>query len=140
MRYLGIALGMTVALGFCMTFGTLVPPIYNGLVGGEQEWAKLTALFTTPAGVTILAGVFVCLGGIGLCGWAGVAKESELTEEEKKAAVSEFALGKGFARRLDAREFSARASRSDCLLEHRSPTLNRIRHDCPVLQQCRRWS
>ena len=96
MRYLGIALGMTVALGFCMTFGTLVPPIYNGLVGGEQEWAKLTALFATPAGVTILAGVSVCLSGIGLCGWAGVAKESELTEEEKKAAVSEFSLGKGF--------------------------------------------
>jgi len=30
-RYLGMALGYAVALGFCMVFGTLVPPIYAGL-------------------------------------------------------------------------------------------------------------
>src|SRR5450755_2785835 len=30
MRYLGISLGMAVALGFCAAFGTLVPPIFAG--------------------------------------------------------------------------------------------------------------
>ena len=30
MRYLGISLGMAVALGFCAAFGTLMPPIFNG--------------------------------------------------------------------------------------------------------------
>lgn len=30
MRYLGIALGMAIALGFCATFGTLMPPLFAG--------------------------------------------------------------------------------------------------------------
>src|SRR5476649_2188410 len=32
MRYLGISLGMAVALGFCAAFGTLVPPIAHNEV------------------------------------------------------------------------------------------------------------
>lgn len=28
MRYLGMSLGMGVALGFCAAFGTLIPPIF----------------------------------------------------------------------------------------------------------------
>ena len=42
MRYLGIALGMAVALGYCAAFGTLVPPIFHGtfgdLVGNAPGW------------------------------------------------------------------------------------------------------
>src|ERR1700744_2133466 len=30
MRYLGMSLGMAIALGFCAAFGTLVPPIVTG--------------------------------------------------------------------------------------------------------------
>src|SRR4051794_32942893 len=30
MRYLGVALGFAVALGFCAAFGTLIPPIFKG--------------------------------------------------------------------------------------------------------------
>src|SRR5205823_5448776 len=30
MRYLGMSLGMAVALGYCAAFGTLVPPIFYG--------------------------------------------------------------------------------------------------------------
>jgi L-rhamnose-H+ transport protein len=30
MRYLGIALGYAIALGFCAAFGTLMPPVYSG--------------------------------------------------------------------------------------------------------------
>ena len=87
-RYLGMALGYSVALGFCMTFGTLVPPLVRG---------ELAAILGTVSGMVILGGVLLCLGGISLCGWAGMSKEGELTEEQKQAAVKEFALGKGFA-------------------------------------------
>ncbi|MEI8341295.1 MAG: L-rhamnose/proton symporter RhaT, partial [Verrucomicrobiota bacterium] len=45
MRYLGIALGMAVALGFCAAFGTLVPPIFAGDFG---------KIMSTVSGQTIL--------------------------------------------------------------------------------------
>src|ERR1700688_193547 len=32
MRYLGMSLGMGVALGYCAAFGTLVPPIFNAIM------------------------------------------------------------------------------------------------------------
>ena len=37
MRYLGIALGMAVALGYCAAFGTLMPPIFSGEIGHPQQ-------------------------------------------------------------------------------------------------------
>ncbi len=95
-RYLGMALGFSLALGFCMVFGTLVPPIYHGLTGTEEDWADLTAIFTTVPGRTVLLGIVVCLLGISLSGKAGMRKEAEWTDQQKKDAVSEFALGKGF--------------------------------------------
>ncbi len=87
-RYLGMALGYSVALGFCMVVGTLVPPIANG---------KIIAILSTTSGLVTLGGVLSCLFGIGLCGWAGVSKEGELTDTQKHETVREFALGKGFA-------------------------------------------
>jgi L-rhamnose-H+ transport protein len=86
MRYLGIALGMAVALGYCAAFGTLMPPIFDGTFG---EIARQTS------GQIILLGVAVCLIGIAVTGMAGMSKESELSEEEKKAAVREFSFVKG---------------------------------------------
>jgi len=83
-RYLGIALGQSVALGFCAAFGTLIPPI----VAGEN-------LFGTTAGILIVAGVAVCIAGIAIIGYAGALKNKGLSEEERKAAVKEFALKKG---------------------------------------------
>ena len=86
MRYLGIALGMAVALGFCAAFGTLMPPIFAGDFG---------RLLTTLSGLVVLAGVGACLLGIGLNGAAGLSKEGELSAEEKAAAVKEFNFRKG---------------------------------------------
>ena len=86
MRYLGIALGMAVALGFCAAFGTLMPPIFAGDFG---------RLLTTLSGLVVLAGVGACLLGIGLNGAAGMSKEGELSAEEKAAAVKEFNFRKG---------------------------------------------
>jgi L-rhamnose-H+ transport protein len=87
MRYLGMSLGMAVALGFCATFGTLLPPIVSG---------NLNLLLFSGAGRFILGGIAMCLLGIAQCGWAGIRKERELTEEQKKEGVREFALLKGF--------------------------------------------
>ncbi len=86
MRYLGIALGMAVALGYCAVFGTLMPPIFDGTFG---------EIAGKSAGQIILLGVAVCLAGIAVTGMAGMSKEGELSEEEKKAAVREFSFFKG---------------------------------------------
>src|SRR5271163_3477962 len=72
MRYLGIALGMAMALGYCAAFGTLMPPLFRGELAGVAR---------TTAGATVLFGVFVCLAGIVVSGLAGRSKERELTEE-----------------------------------------------------------
>ena len=87
MRYLGMSLGMAVALGYCAAFGTLLPPIFNG------EFAA--KVLDTHSGNVILTGIVVCLMGIGLAGLAGMSKERELPEEKKKASIKEFNLRKG---------------------------------------------
>jgi L-rhamnose-H+ transport protein len=88
MRYLGMSLGYATALGFCAAFGTLIPPIFDG---------EFLGMFTSVAGVVTISGVLVCLVGITVCGRAGIRKEHELTDEEKRATVREFSLAKGFA-------------------------------------------
>jgi len=83
-RYLGIALGQSIALGFCAAFGTLIPPI----VAGDN-------LFSSHAGILTLIGVAVCIAGITIIGYAGSLKNKGLSEVQKKAAIKEFALKKG---------------------------------------------
>jgi L-rhamnose-H+ transport protein len=83
-RYLGIALGQSIALGLCAAFGTLIPPI----VAGDN-------LFGSTAGILTITGVAITVAGIALIGYAGSLKGKEMSEEEKKAAVKEFALKKG---------------------------------------------
>lgn len=87
MRYLGMSLGMAVALGYCTVFGTLIPPIYNG------EFT--TKLLEPINGKWILAGLAVCVIGIVICGLAGKTKENEMSEEEKRATVKDFDFKKG---------------------------------------------
>lgn len=86
MRYLGLSLGMALALGLTAAFGTLVPPIYEG---------TFSTLLTSRSGIITLAGIVLCLVGIAVCGLAGMRKERELDTEEKQAGVREFDLGKG---------------------------------------------
>lgn len=87
MRYLGMSLGMAVALGYCAAFGTLVPPIFNG--------EFMTKVLGSNSGITILIGIAVCVGGIAVAGLAGVNKERELPDAQKKAVIKEFNLKKG---------------------------------------------
>lgn len=86
MRYLGMSLGMSIALGYCSFFGTIIPPIWDG---------RFNSLLQTASGSTILIGLLVCLVGIAICGWAGMRKEKEVPEEEKKATIQEFNFFKG---------------------------------------------
>ncbi|MGH9617908.1 MAG: L-rhamnose/proton symporter RhaT, partial [Acidobacteriaceae bacterium] len=88
-RYLGIALGYAIALGFCTAFGTLIPPIYSG---------QIVAIAHARSGQVILFGVLVCLVAVAINGAAGWSKEKETTPEEKaEAGESDFSFGKGIA-------------------------------------------
>ncbi|HLO79481.1 MAG TPA: L-rhamnose/proton symporter RhaT [Chitinophagaceae bacterium] len=93
-RYLGMSLGNSVVLGFCSAFGALVPSIYYSIypTAGKTSFHDL---LTTTWGRIVLAGVIVCLLGIYICGRAGLMKEREMPEEEKKKSVTEFNLVKG---------------------------------------------
>jgi L-rhamnose-H+ transport protein len=95
MRYLGMSLGMGVALGYCAAFGTLVSPMFPGFFpkGAVIETIRQIAA-TTPGQVT-LAGVAVCLLGIGIAALAGLTKEREMPAEEKLKAIAEFSFTKG---------------------------------------------
>ena len=85
-RYLGLSLGYALTLGYCAAFGTIMPPIYDGTFG---------ELLNTTPGVVTLGSVVVCLAGIAVCGWAGSAKERELSPEHKKESIEEFHFKKG---------------------------------------------
>ena len=86
MRYLGLSLGMALSLGFCAVFGTLVPPVFEGRIAG---------LVATTSGRIVILGIVVCLTGIAMCGRAGMRKERELSDAEKKASIAEFSFVKG---------------------------------------------
>ena len=90
LRYLGVSLGMAVALGLTAAFGTLIPPLYEGTLG---------RLLESNAGLTTLFGVFVCLAGIAVCGYAGVLKERHLgarvSADDESANGDEFDLRRG---------------------------------------------
>ena len=87
MRYLGMSLGYSLALGFTAAFGTIIPPVY---------YRTFLQLLRQPSGLVTVAGVLVCLAGIGVVGRAGMVKEQRLTAEQKKASVREFDFRKGF--------------------------------------------
>jgi L-rhamnose-H+ transport protein len=81
MRYLGVALGQSIALGTCAGLGTLLAPIFTG--------------HTSDLTTSVIIGVVVTLVGIGIIGIAGSMKASALSDEEKKAAVKDFNFPKG---------------------------------------------
>jgi L-rhamnose-H+ transport protein len=68
MRYLGMSLGQAVALGYTVSLGTLVPPMFLGQFG---------SLLSNPGGNIVLLGVVTCLAGIAICGLAGLRRERE---------------------------------------------------------------
>lgn len=96
MRYLGISLGVSVALGFCAMFGTLIPPVYEQFFGaGDPDAVTIGKLLTTTSGQVTLFGIAVCLVGIIICGKAGLMKEKGMSAEQKAESIKEFNFSKG---------------------------------------------
>ena len=87
MRYLGMSLGYSLALGYTAAFGTILPPIY---------FQTFLDMLRHPSGLVTFAGVLVCLAGIAIVGRAGMLKEQGLSDEQKKVSVQEFNFRKGF--------------------------------------------
>ncbi len=81
MRYLGMSLGIGVAIGVTLIVGTLVPPLMHG---------QAAMLFTTRSGMITMSGVLVALVGVAIVSWAGHQKEVQL-----KGHLQEFNVGLG---------------------------------------------
>ena len=90
MRYLGVALGQSIALGTCAGLGTIMGPVLL-----NAFFPELNALSSLTA--SVITGVVVTLIGIAIIGVAGGMKSASLSEEEKKEAVKDFNFPKGLA-------------------------------------------
>lgn len=88
MRYLGVALGQSIALGTCAAGGTVLGPVL--LNAFFPEMGALSSLT-----FAVISGVVVTLLGIAIIGIAGMMKANSLPEEQKKAAVKDFNFPKG---------------------------------------------
>ncbi len=84
MRYLGMSLGIGVAIGVTLVVGTLIPPLLNGQAG---------VLFETRSGLLTMAGVVVALIGVSIVSYAGHMKEMQL----KSGGPTEFNVLLGLA-------------------------------------------
>jgi len=81
MRYLGVALGQSLALGTCSALGAILGPVFTG------HAHDLTS--------SVIIGVVVTLIGIAIIGIAGAMKAAGLPEEERRKSVKDFNFGKG---------------------------------------------
>ena len=88
LRYLGMSLGMAVALGLTTVIGTLGPPIFEGMLG---------ALVASNSGRVILCGIAVAVLGIIVVASAGRAKERESAGNIAGSGVTDFNFRKGIA-------------------------------------------
>jgi len=89
-RYLGFGLGLAMGAGLTSAAGTLIPPLLKG-------HDAIATMFGTAAGVISVVAALVSIAGIVLVGAAGMSKEREMPEKEKKKAVAEFNFRRGMA-------------------------------------------
>lgn len=87
MRYLGVALGQSIALGTCAGLGTIMGPVL--LHAFFPQMNALSQLTTA-----VLIGVAVTLIGIAVIGVAGAMKSNEKTQDDQ-AKKTEFNFSKG---------------------------------------------
>jgi len=85
MRYLGMSLGIGVAIGVTLVVGTLVPPLIHG---------QAAMLFNTRSGLLTMAGIVVALIGVAIVSYAGHQKEKTLQREAQEFNLP---LGLGLA-------------------------------------------
>jgi L-rhamnose-H+ transport protein len=82
-----MSLGMAMVLGYCAAFGTIIPPVFHG--------EFFSRVLPSLSGRVIVFGIAVCMVGIACAGKAGMSKEREMSEKEKKSVIGEFNLRKG---------------------------------------------
>ncbi|WP_313109808.1 L-rhamnose/proton symporter RhaT [Atlantibacter sp.] len=93
MRYLGMSMGIGIAIGITLIVGTLMTPILNG---------KFGVLIGTPGGQMTLLGVFVALIGVAI-----VTRAGQLKERQMGIKAEEFNLKKGLVLAVMCGIFSA---------------------------------
>jgi L-rhamnose-H+ transport protein len=86
LRYLGMSLGMAIALGMTHIAGTLAPPIFMG---------TFQSLIRSLSGQVIMAGLAVCIIGTFLAGFAGILKENDSSPDNKQKYIKEYNFKKG---------------------------------------------
>lgn len=74
-RHIGFSLTYAIAVGLSSVLGTLIPPLVKG---------TLAATLQRTGADWVVAGIVVGAVGIGLAGWAGRMKESDLTASGKR--------------------------------------------------------
>ena len=97
-RYLGVSLGSSVILGLCMVFGALIPALYYDFFPTPEK-DTMSTLMHTNWGLTVLAGLALCVVGIIICGKAGMMKERQIsgaaTDPHGTATKTEYRFGLG---------------------------------------------
>lgn len=93
MRYLGISMGIGIAIGITLVVGTLMTPLIQGRFG---------ELFASTGGRLTLLGVLVALAGVAIVSRAGLLKERALGIN-----AEEFSLRKGLVLAVMCGIFSA---------------------------------
>jgi L-rhamnose-H+ transport protein len=78
MSYMGMSLGIGVAIGVTLVVGTLIPPVLHGQAG---------MLLETRGGLMTLAGVIVALIGVAIVSYAGHQKELQLVGQVREFNV-----------------------------------------------------
>lgn len=97
-RYLGVSLGSSIILGLCMVFGALIPAIFYDFspVEGKDTFGDMIG---SSWGLTVLAGLLVCVLGIIICGKAGMMKEKQMqaagTDSHGMDVKTEYKFGLG---------------------------------------------
>lgn len=97
-RYLGVSLGSSIILGLCMVFGAIIPAIYYDFsaVAGKDTFSQMVS---STWGLTVLAGLLICVLGIIISGKAGIMKEKEVqgttTDPHGVASKTEYKFGLG---------------------------------------------
>ena len=97
-RYLGVSLGSSIILGLCMVFGALIPSIYYDVFPKEGK-DTFSMLLGSSWGLTVMAGLALCVVGIIICGKAGMMKEKQLsaagTDPHGMETKAEYKFGLG---------------------------------------------
>lgn len=99
-RYLGVSLGSSIILGLCMVFGAVIPSIYYDYFPKEDK-DTFSMMIHSSWGLTVLAGLAVCVTAIVICGKAGMMKEKQLsaaaTDPNGIVAKTEYKFALGMA-------------------------------------------